>query len=89
MSRHWSIDEILIKLPLISVKLKAPVTAGKGPRKDAQSMIPVEGLQGIKVGFKAFNGSFVGADINRNGELTANGPKMDTWETFELFRLPG
>ena len=88
MKKHWSIDEILIKLPLISVKLKAPLIAGKESRNDAQTMVLVEGLQGIKMGFKAFNGSFVGADINRNGELAANGPKMDSWETFELFRHP-
>jgi len=46
MNKHWSIDEILIKLPLISVKLKAPVMAAKESRKDAQSMVLVEGYRG-------------------------------------------
>src|SRR5260370_42199012 len=79
---------MLSKRPLVNVRLKAPVVIGKQSRKDAQSVVLFEGLQGIKVGFKSFNGSFVGADINRNGELKASAPKMNAWETFELFRLP-
>jgi hypothetical protein len=88
MKKHWSIDEILIKLPIVSIKLKAPIVDSKQVRKGAERIALVEGLQGMKVGFKSFSGSFVGADIDRNGELMANGPKMNAWETFELFRLP-
>jgi len=86
MSKHWSIDEILIKLPIVNIKLRSVVDT-KEARKDAAIGF-VEGLQGVKVGFKSFDGSFVGADLNRNGELMASVRKMDAWETFELFRLP-
>ena len=88
MKRHWSIDEILLKLPMVNIKLRASVGASGEARKEGERIVFVEGLRGMKVGFKSFTGSFVGADMNRNGELTANGPKMDDWETFELFRLP-
>jgi len=86
MRKYWSIDEILIKLPIVNIKLKTPVINIKQARMDAGIGF-VEGLQGIKVGFKSFNGSFVGTDLNRNGELVASVRKMDTWETFDLFRL--
>ena len=86
-SKYWSIDEILIKLPLVNIKLKTPIIDTKEARNNA-SIGFVEGVPGTKVGFKSFNGSFVGADLNRNGELMASVHKMGTWETFDLFRLP-
>jgi hypothetical protein len=88
MKSKWSIDEILIRLPIVNLKLKAAIVDSKGTHKGTERVVLAEGFPGIKVGFKSFNGSFVGADISRNGELVANGLKMDAWETFELFRLP-
>lgn len=84
--RRWSIDEILIKLPIINVKFKAS-DSDKFPQLPQPIMV-LDASLGIKMGFKSFNGSFVGADLNRNGELVAIVPKMDAWETFELFKLP-
>lgn len=88
MKSKWSIDEILIRLPIVNIKLRAAIVASKEDGKETERVVLTEALHGIKVGFKSFNGSFVGADLDRNGELMANGPKMDVWETFELFRLP-
>src|SRR5258708_892757 len=86
MKKYWSLEEIILKLPLINIKLKAPQRTTSQVNADRLDIHAA--IQGLKVGFRSFNGSFVGADINRNGELMANGPKMDTWETFEFFRLP-
>jgi hypothetical protein len=88
MKSKWSIDEILIRLPIVNIKLKAAKLEGTEAGKETERMVLAEAGPGMKIGLKTFNGSFVGADINRNGKLMANGPKMDAWETFELFRLP-
>lgn len=87
MSKRWSLDEILIRLPIINVKFKASSTdPDKSPK--AQPITVIDASFGMKVGLKSFNGSFVGADLNRNGELAGTVRKMDAWEIFELFRLP-
>jgi hypothetical protein len=88
MKKDWSIEEVIFKLPLLNIKLKAHSLAIKASRTGADSVALRAEPQGMKVGLKSFNGSFVTAEINRNGELIANRPKMATWETFELFRLP-
>lgn len=67
MKKRWSIDEILIKLPIVNIKLRAPVVASGEARKEEERIVFVEGLRGMKVGFKSFTGSFVGADMKRNG----------------------
>lgn len=88
MKKDWFIDEVIFKLPLLNIKLKAHSLDSKGFRTAADSVAMRAEPPGMKVGLKSFNGSFVTAEINRNGELIANRPKMSTWETFELFRLP-
>jgi hypothetical protein len=83
----WSIDEIILKLPLVNIKLKAPALKNNEPQATVESAAAFEGIQGVKVALKSFNGSFVTAALNRNGELIANSPNVAGWEIFELFRL--
>lgn len=71
MRKDWFIDEIILKLPLLNIKLKVPVSDSK---TDSDRMVLPDGLPGMKVGLKSLNGSFVTAEINRNGELIANRP---------------
>ena len=88
MGSRWSIDEILIRLPIINVKLKASLADTDKSPEQSQPIKAIHESFGLKVGLKSFNGSFVGADLNHNGALVATVPKMDAWEIFELFRLP-
>jgi len=80
MWKHWSVDELILKLPLVNVKLKAPGPGGNEPSMLAESIAALANAQGVKVGLRAFNDSFVSADLNTNGELVANRPEMETWE---------
>jgi hypothetical protein len=87
MWKDWSVDELILKLPLITVTLKAPSQNSNAPSKPAESIAALAGMHGLKISIRAFNDLFVSADLNTNGELMANRPKVDTWEVFELFRL--
>jgi hypothetical protein len=75
-------------LPIINVKFKASSADSNESPEQSQPITVIDASFGMKVGLKSFNGSFVGADLNRNGELVATVRKMDAWEIFELFRLP-
>lgn len=87
MKKTWSIDEIILKLPFVNIKLKAP-QPGSESQRDAEGRIVLDGALGVKVALRSFNGSFVTADLNMNGALLANRPRLDDWERFELFKLP-
>jgi hypothetical protein len=83
----WSIDEITLKLPLIDIKLKAPILNRGLHQPDVENMDLLRGTQGVKIALKAFNGSFVTAELNSNAELIANRSWVQAWEVFELIRL--
>ena len=88
MKKDWSINEIILKLPLINIKLKSSSSKnGESPTK-TENVGAYLGTQGVKVALKAFNGLFVTAELNMGGELIANRERIDTWEKFEMFRLP-
>lgn len=88
MKKDWSINEITLKLPLINIKLKSSASKSGGAPASVENVAAYVGMQGVKVALKSFNGSFVTAELNMNGELIANRSKMDAWEIFEMFRLP-
>src|ERR1044072_176247 len=88
MKKDWSINEIILKLPMIDIKLKASTSeSGKSPTRTENLETQLH-TQGVKVALKAFNGSFVTAELNLGGELFRARNKLDAWETFEMFRLP-
>jgi len=88
MRTGWSINEIIFKLPLVDIKLKtSDPERGQSPAR-VEGTNPFPDVRGVNVGLKSFDGSFVTADLNAGGEIVANRPKLDAWETFELFRLP-
>jgi hypothetical protein len=75
--RSWQIRELVLKLPLLEVKL--------GPNeKRGLEGTPV----GLRVALRAANGLFVTAAMNRRAELVATGPKVDDWEIFEVYGFP-
>ncbi len=88
MGKRWSIDEIIFKLPLVDIKLKTSAPEPGQSSASAEGADSFPGLRGVHVGLKSFDGSFVTADLNTDGELVANRPTLDAWETFEFFRLP-
>jgi hypothetical protein len=88
MKKVWSIEELTLKLPLFNIKIKAPTLKSDQSPAVTENMAALAGAHGVKVALKSFNGSFVAAELNMNGELIANRPKADAWEIFELFRLP-
>lgn len=88
MGKGWSIEEIIFKLPLVDIKLKTSATGRSESSASAEGADPFPGVSGVHVGLKSFDGSFVTADLGAGGELVANRPRLDAWETFELFRLP-
>jgi hypothetical protein len=88
MKKVWSIDEVTLKLPLINIKIKAPTLQSNESPMIAENIAALAGAHGVKVALKSFNGSFITAELNMNGELIANRPMADAWEIFELFRLP-
>lgn len=83
----WSIDEVILKLPLINIKLKAPSLKRGELQPAVENVGLLQGIQGVKVALKAFNESFVAAELNTNGELIANRSWLRAWEIFELIRL--
>src|ERR1041384_5233705 len=88
MRKVWSIDEITFKLPLVNIKIKAPTLKSNESPAVAENIAALAVAHGVKVALQSFNGSFVTAELNMNGELIANRPKADAWEIFEMFRLP-
>jgi hypothetical protein len=75
--RSWSLREVVLKLPLLEVKV--------GPNDERRAL---EGEStGLRVALRAANGLFVTADMNRRAELVAMGPKVDRWEIFEVIRF--
>jgi hypothetical protein len=88
MRKVWSIDEITLKLPLVNIKIKAPTLKSSVSPAVAENISALAEAHGVKVALQSFNGSFVAAELNMNGELIANRTKADAWEIFEMFRLP-
>lgn len=88
MTKGWSIDEIILKLPLIDIKINVPGSRSDESQKQLGNTTALPDALGVRVALKSFNGSFVTAELNRNGELMANRATVDAWETFELFPLP-
>lgn len=88
MKTAWFINEIVLKLPLVDIKIRTPTPKSGETSISARAKAALEGAHGVKVALKSFYGAFVTAELNTDGELIANRPDVGDWEIFELLRLP-
>jgi hypothetical protein len=85
---RWPVSEVILKLPLVDIKLKAPSPQGGSPQLATAEDSTFERVSSVSVALKACNGSFVTTELSGDSTLIANRPWVKAWEVFELFRLP-